>query len=453
MLDRKIIESLRKWAISPLRKPLVLRGARQVGKTTAVKIFAGDFEDFIDVNLERPGETNFFKRNLPVREIYQAILSAKNISPQNGKQLLFIDEIQNCPEALNSLRYFYEEMPELHVIAAGSLLEAIISRSRINFPAGRVEFLSMYPLNFREFIAALGENQALNAYETIPLPEYAFESLLKLFHQYALIGGMPEAVSAYQVKRELNPLLEIYRSLLTSFLDDIPKYAKNQTQAQVLRHCLETLPFEAGKRISYAGFGKSHYKSREAGEAIKTLERAMLIYLLQPTTNTEIPIIPDLRKSPRLQFLDTGLLNYAVGIQNQFFLMENLHSVYKGALAEHLVGQELISLESGYMNKPCFWVREKAQASAEVDFLINHKNYAIPVEVKAGASGTLRSIHQFMDACPHQLAVRLYSGPLAVSPCRTIKGKAFKLLNLPYFLTAKINEYIEWAGISLDPKN
>ena len=212
---------------------------------------------------------------------------------------------------------------------------------------------------------------------------------------------------------------------------------------QVLRFCIETVPLEAGKRIAFTGFGQSNYGAREIGEALRTLERALLIYLFYPTTETEIPVRPDLRKSPRLQFLDTGLLNNVAGLQQEYFLHDDLHAFYRGLLAEHVVGQELLCLQPQSGATLCFWVRNKPQSAAEVDFVLQHSGRVIPVEVKAGKSGRLRSLHQFMDRAPHDVAVRLHAGPLGVEEVTTPNGKRFRLLNLPYSLAALVPRYLE----------
>ena len=416
-----------------------------MGKTTAVDLFSKEFDHYIYVNLERPGESDYFRRNLQVRDVFQAILLSKKISVANGRCLLFIDEIQNCPEAVSYLRYFFEEMKELYVIAAGSMLEAMVNRGQLNFPVGRVEFMYMFPLSFHEFCGALNEEQTLSALSMVPFPEYAYAELLKKFHEYVLVGGMPEPVAAYSEKREITLIAGIYESLMTALLDDIPKYARNHTLGRVMRHCLESAPMEAGKRIAFARFGKSEYRSREAGESLKTLQHAMLLYLLYPSMSNELPIIPDTRKSPRLQFLDTGLLNALAGLQHHFFKMENLHSLYRGMLAEHIVAQELLCSSFETLDKPCFGVRENVQSNAEVDFVLQHKGMIIPVEVKSGAAGTLRSLYQFIDACSHDMAVRLYAGPLSVTECITFNDKKFRLLNIPYFLASQIHDYLTWA--------
>ncbi len=441
---RDIIHKLREWSLDPGRKPLVLRGARQVGKTTAVEIFAGEFDHFIPLNLEQQQDAALFSHDLPVDELLQAIYLAKNIIAPRGRVLLFIDEIQNSPAAMAMMRYFYESSRDLYVIGAGSLLETMLGREQISFPVGRVQYLFMHPVSFAEYLAARGEKAALDRYFFTPLDAFAVEPLQRLFHEYTMIGGMPEVVAVYLDSHDITALTPIYQGLLTSYLDDVAKYARNHTMDVCLRHAIETAPLEAGKRIKFQGFGNSNYRSREMGEALKTLERAMLIFLLYPATTLSPPIIPDLKKSPRLQFLDTGLLNYVAGLQQYFFKRLDLHSFYQGRLAEHIVGQELIAGEVMRARKPAFWVREKRQANAEVNFLIQHGTRCIPVEVKAGKSGTLRSLHQFIDRADHPLAVRLYDGPLEITDSRTPAGRDYHLLNLPYCLAGRLDKYITW---------
>ncbi len=449
MFPRDLLTKLELWAVAEDRKPLVIRGARQVGKTVTVKMFGERFESFIYLNLDVHGESDIFRRKLPVQDTFQAILLKSKQSPVKGKTLLFLDEVQNCPEAVESLRYFYEELPHIHVIAAGSLLEIALHDKHISFPVGRVQQHFQYPLNFREYLTAMGAEEAVKAFDTIPVQTYAVDGLMDYFHRYALIGGMPEVVAGYVKDNNVTALNGIYDSLLVSYQDDVGKYARNPTMATVLRHCIETAPFAAGRRITFAGFGKSNYRSREVGEALRTLQRALLIHLIYPSTSTEIPIVPDLKKSPRLQLLDTGLLNYFVGLQEQFFYHDNLHAFYRGMVAEHIVGQELIAAASNTRKKQCFWVREKSQAQAEVDFLVQYKGYIVPVEVKAGKTGRLRSLFQFMDRCPHPYAVRLYAGPLEVQPARTLAGKEFYLLNIPYFLAAHVHQYLDWMMVEI----
>jgi hypothetical protein len=445
VFKRAVLKDLRQWAAQTRRKPLILRGARQVGKTTAVEIFSADFDTYVDLDLERREDAELLERGLSVRELIQAIYLAKNTAPSQGRTLLFIDEIQNSANAMAMMRHFYESAKDIHVIGAGSLLEAMIRDDQKSFPVGRVQYLFMYPLTFEEYLGAIGADEALGFYNTVPLPDLAFATLRKHFHRYSLLGGMPEIINVYQEREDVAVLAPIYEGLVTSYIDDVSKYARNATMIEVTRHVIEAAPLEAGKRIKFSGFGKSNYRSREIGEALRTLERAMLVYLHYPTSTTEPPILPNKRRSPKLQFLDTGLINYYVGLQEQFFKYEDIGSFYRGILAEHLTGQELLASDPTRQKKLSFWTREKRQSSAEVDFVVQHGEYVIPVEVKSGAVGSLRSLHEFIDRASHPYAVRVFGGNLSLNlNASTRKGKPYRLLNLPYFLTGKMKEYLRW---------
>lgn len=443
MFNRDIIRNLRIWAGKSIRKPLVLRGARQVGKTTVIEIFSKEFENYIYLNLDEAEDRSIFKEDLSVHELIQSILVLKNIQLKSGKTLIFIDEIQNSPVAVKMLRYFYEERKDLYVVSAGSLLEILLEKNNVSFPVGRIEYLYIYPMTFGEFLKAKGEDQLLSVYDSVPYKDFAFAKLLKIFHEYALIGGMPEVVSRYIENKDIVSLKTTFESLMTSYIEDSEKYAKNDSMRNILRHCLETVSSEAGHRIKFHGFGKSNYGSREAGEALRIIEKAMLIYLLYPSTTTGIPVMYDYKKSPKLQFIDTGLLCYFTGLQPNFFTYRDLCSFYQGIVAEHVVRQEIIARDPYSNAKISFWVREKKQANAEVDIVLQHKNYVIPVEVKSGPTGTLRSLHQFINNSPHRYAVRLYAGEYGITKSVTPEGKDYKLLNLPYFLAGKIYEYID----------
>lgn len=442
VFNRRIINVLDDWVDSQHRKPLVLRGARQVGKTTAVKLLAKKFDSFIPLDLEFAADRALFENDLPFADMLQRIFLEKN-QKRGARTLILIDEIQNSPRAVELMRYFYEMEPQIHVISAGSLLEIMMDTHKISFPVGRVEYRYLFPLSFEEFLEAVGETEALAVYRQTPYPAWAQERLFTLFQRYSLIGGMPEIVSRYAENKDIAALQSVYQGLITAYKDDVSKYAKNSGSVDVIRHVIESAAFEAGKRITFEKFGNSPYRSREVGDAMRTLERAMLLYLCYPTTAQSAPLMPDLKKKPRLQFVDTGLLNYAAGLQAQYFSNKDIHSFYHGILAEHIVAQEMMTADSLVLKKPLFWVREAKQSNAEVDALIQFREFAIPVEVKAGKTGTLRSLHTFIDSAPHDMAVRLYSGPLEVTTQKTPKGTAYRLLNMPYFLAAKVPEYIE----------
>lgn len=444
MFSRSIISELETWKRKENRKPLIIRGARQVGKTTAIELFAKSYPHFIKLDLERKEDAGLFRDELAFEDILQAILLAKKKRRIPGETLLFIDEIQNSGRAMAMMRFLFESARDIHVIAAGSLLETMIGKWQISFPVGRIEYLFMYPLTFEEYLIASGEDRLLEAYHSIPFPAFAYGPAFTCFHRYCLIGGMPEIVQHYLESRDIVALSSIYQGLMTSYRDDVSKYARNDSMGAIFRHAIDSAPFEAGKRIKFQGFGNSHYRSREMGEALRTLQRAMLVYLIYPTTAISLPIMADRKKSPRLQFLDTGLINYLVGLQDSYFRMNDLHSFYKGIMAEHVVGQELLAHDAMKPGNVCFWVREKKQSAAEVDFVIGCEGRIVPVEVKSGKSGTLRSIHQFVSRSQSPYAVRLYAGPLEKHEAVTTGRERYTLLNLPYFLAGKLHDYADW---------
>jgi hypothetical protein len=435
---RSITPKLINWAQNEGRKPLILCGARQTGKTTLIRDFGKKFDSFIELNLEKKADSDLFERDLSVKDLFQAICLEKNVV-EGSKVLLFIDEIQNSPKAVAMLRYFYEEMPELYVIGAGSLLEVMMERHKISFPVGRVEYLYLFPMTFEEFLDATGEKVALKMYREQEIPSIAHNKLESLFSLYSFIGGMPEVVSRYAATRDIAQLKPVYESLITSYKDDVPKYAKTLSEANIIRHVIETSPYETGKRIKFEHFGNGNYKSREVGESLRILERAMFLYLRYPVSGHELPLAPNFKLHPRLQFLDTGLLNYALGLTNLYFSGIPLSDAYNGMIAEHIVGQELLASQNDVLQKPILWVREKKQSNAEVDFMIVQNRKIVPVEVKSGSSGTLRSLHSFIEESGIDYALRLYSGSKSVEQSETPKArKPYTLVNLPLYYAGRI---------------
>ncbi len=443
MIQRVLNTKLHEWRLSKNRKPLLLRGARQVGKTTLVNIFANEFEQYIYINLERNKDKKLFEGLDEIPEIIQNISLQKNLDSYKTKEtLLFIDEIQELPHLINKLRYFYEDAPELYVIAAGSLLEMTLSKT-IKFPVGRINFLVVKPFSFHEFLIALNEEKAIEQYHIIPFNSFASQKLQDLFRVYTLVGGMPEAVMQYAETKDILQLAETYENLLVSYIDDIEKYAKNHTQSQVLRHLINNHLNYANERISFGNFAQSNYGSREVSEAMHLLEKNLLIYLIYPTTNRQLPILPNRKRKPRLQALDTGLVNYFSKIQHLIIGSQDLSAVYNGKIIEHIIGQELLTISSLPLHKLNFWVRQKSGTAAEIDFVIPYEGKLIPIEVKAGKTGKLKSLHIFMNKTRHNMAVRLYAGKLTIDVIETNNKKYF-LLNLPYFLTAHIISYLDW---------
>lgn len=445
MAFRRSIEyHLNRWKLNAGRKPLILRGARQVGKTTLIRDFAGTYAHAIVLNLEKTADRRYFDDIDDVSTIIEALFLAYNIpSSAISNTLLFIDEIQESPKAIQQLRYFYEEIPALHVISAGSLLEFAMQKVH-SFPVGRVEFLYLHPLNFREYLEATGKQALLKQLQELPVKSFAHQTLLDAFHRYAIIGGMPEVIKTDVEKHSLSDLSIIYESIWGTYKNDVEKYGSNDTERKIIKHLMDTAPLYLDERIKFQGFGNSNYKSREVGEAFRTLDDAKVLRLIYPTTDMHPPLKSDLKKAPRLQFLDTGLVNYSLGIQAEMLAMEDLNSAYKGAIIPHLVTQELLSLQSISAQTPNFWVREKAQSNAEVDLLYVYNKLVIPVEIKSGSTGSLKSLHQFIEAADHPYAIRMYAGALKVEKAVTPNKKPYLLLNLPYYAGTVLPEYIEW---------
>ncbi|MDL2228408.1 AAA family ATPase [Odoribacter sp. OttesenSCG-928-L07] len=441
MYRRLIEKELLAWKENTHRKPLILRGARQVGKTTVINEFSRHYTQYVYMNLENSSIAQIFMQYSDIHKLVEAIFFLNNKNIDIKDTLIFIDEIQEVPEAINSLRYFYEEYPHLHVIAAGSLLETLL-RKPLNIPVGRVEYRVLRPVSFLEYLDAAGEISALQQLKIVPPNDYAHEKLMKLFHTYVLIGGMPEIIAHYIENKNLVALSSIYESLSVSYINDVEKYARNESSVQIMRHVITSMYSLVGTRIKFHGFGQSNYGSREVGEALRTIEKAMLLQLIYPTTNTSLPIISDKRKSPRLQILDTGLMNHFAGLQKEIFGTKDLDKIYQGRVVEHIVGQELLSLKFNVLNELHFWTREKSGSSAEVDFVLNIDGLIIPIEVKSGATGTLRSLFIFMDDAPHNIAVRLYAGKYNIQNIKTLTGKSFYLINIPYYMVSQIENIV-----------
>ena len=441
---RSIAQQLTDWKAKPNRKPLILRGARQVGKTTVIQQLVRTYPQTIFLNLEKSEDRNFFEAYDDVHTITDALFLSRNLTSERKDTLLFIDEIQESPKAIQLLRYFYEEIPDLPVIAAGSLLEFAM-RKVPSFPVGRVDYLFVHPLNFPEYLQALSHQTALKQLQEVPVKPFAHTTLLNLFHTYAIIGGMPEVVQTYvEQERDITALPAVYESIWGTYRNDVEKYASNDSERRVIKHIMATAPLYVDQRIKFQHFGNSNYRSREVGEAMRSLDDASVIQLIYPTTDREAPLRPDLKKSPRLQFLDTGLINHELGIQAEMLSLQDMSPAYRGSIIPHLVTQELISLNTLNNKKPHFWVREKTQASSEVDLVYTYQSKVIPIEIKSGSTGSLKSLHQFVERVNHPYAVRLYAGEFAVVRTQTPAGTPYLLMNMPYYLGTKLPEYIAW---------
>ena len=451
MFSRKINRYLQDWSKSSFRKPLLIRGARQVGKTTAVRMFGQEFDVFIELNMELDDDRELFERETDINRLYNLILITKGIASSAGRVLIYIDEIQHCEKAIAALRYFYEQRPDLYVIAAGSLLEALLDRQRIGLPVGRVSSVWMYPLDFEEFLEAAEQHQLLSELQSLPLKGHLLPAINRWFRQYALIGGMPEIVSAYLKTNDLSLVRRMQADLLVAYDDDMIKYAQTRDQADTIRLIWSFLPTVVCKQVSYSGFGKLKLRTESVRSAMRILELCGLVYRVSPYTTYELPALLDYSKKVKLLMLDTGLLNYLAGVQAEYFGSQSLNSIYKGAAMEHLIGQLLISQGGEEIMPLSYWQRDKRGSSAEIDYVYRHRGKLIPIEVKAGACGTLKSLHLFMEKSPQDLAIRFYDGEFRVQSVERKEGKTFTLLNIPLALVGNLKEYVLMYSGAAEP--
>ena len=441
MFERKAIQRLRDWRNREDRKPLVLRGARQVGKTSLVRDFGKEFTSFLSFNLENSDDLSLFSREIPVKELFNLMLAVRRVE-NKGSILLFIDEIQNSSIAIKMLRYFYEELPEIYVIAAGSLLETMLNQ-QVSFPVGRVEYMALRPCTFGEFLGAIGEIAIQEMVDKNEVPIVLHDKVLSLFNLYALVGGMPEVIAKYAKNRDLVALDGIYQTLLSGYIDDVEKYQHSESNRNVLRFIIQKGWLSAGSRITFEHFGNSNYKSREVGEAMRTLQKAMLLELVYPTVETSIPFAEDMKKRPKLLWLDTGLVNYAAGVQSELFGKIDINEAWRGKIAEHIVGQELIGQSNLFLDQHRFWIREERNSQAEIDFLYVSRVGVIPIEVKSGHNAHLKSLNLFMEQSQCTDAVRFWAKPMSIDNVVLSSGKQFVLHNMPYYYAGQLGQFVK----------
>jgi len=440
MIQRKALEYLLQWKVRSDRKPLVLRGARQVGKTTLVEDFAKHYDIFIHLNLERDEDRIFFEQHNDVKELINAIFLQKN-KINKGTVLFFIDEIQFSKKAIAILRYFYEEANYIHVITAGSLLETVIDVRKISFPVGRVEYLAIRPCSFLEFLNGIGDDFDADLILNFQAHIIHYK-MIRLFNKYALIGGMPAAIASYAKNQDIFSLGRVYTSLLNSYKDDIEKYTNQTNIVKVIREILETGWAQAGSLVTFEKFGGTHFSSKEMSLGFQTIQKAMLMELVYPSSSTQMPVLQNYRQRPKLIWLDTGLVNYVAGIQKEVFSTTDIQDVWRGRIAEHIVAQELLTLDDSLLTRRIYWKRDKQGSEAEVDFIYKFESLAIPIEVKSGHNSKLKSLHLFMDAAPHHIAVRVWSNNYSVDEVTTPNGKKFTLINLPFYYVGVLNKVL-----------
>ncbi len=413
-MDRDIYKELLQWKNNMNRKPLLLRGARQVGKSWLIRRLGQEFDNFIEINFEEHPEVKvFFEKSLEPNQILINLSNYFGVRITPGKTLVFFDEMQICPRAITSLRYFYEKMPELHLAGAGSLIEFALRE--ISVPVGRIEFIYVYPMNLGEFLVAAGRRdlrEMLIGNGLKPIPGPLHKLLLEHLRDYVLVGGMPQAVSSFIETKNFLECSKIHSSLIETFRADFAKYAK-LSQIKYIRTVFDAIPGEAGKKIVFKNISE-HGRGRDIGEALDILEMAGLAYKVYHSSSNGIPLgaEKDSRKF-KVLFFDAGLALKILGLNlREFILNPDIMLVNKGSIAELLAGLELISY-SDFHSKPeiYYWHREAKASCAEIDYVISKNNRIVPVEVKSGSEGKMHSMHLFLSEkkCAEK-GLRIYSG-------------------------------------------
>jgi predicted AAA+ superfamily ATPase len=410
-LKRKIDTTLSEWKKDPHHKPLLMRGARQVGKTTAVRHLAKSFESFVEVNLEVDGEIrNFIEQSFDVQG-FIALLEiryAKLIVP--GKTLLFLDEIQSCPRAVTFLRYLYENIQPLHVIAAGSLLEFAIAEV-IDIPVGRVRNIFVYPFSFTEFVSALGGDlilvHAKKAVRGSVQSESAHEKLLEYLKTFLIVGGMPAAVLKYVETKSFLAARDEQRDIMQNLKEDFAKY-KTRVDPSVLRSTLQSVINQTGQQFTFSNseLELTYAKSKKCTDL---MERAKIIMRIDCTRANGIPLGGDINaKDNKFMFFDTGLYLYETGLNLSEWINDPPEKfVNRGKLAEMFVAHELKKAGTPLDdNALYYWHRDNKNSNAEVDFVVQYKNAPLPIEVKSGVKGAMKSLRILMNEKSFSLGVR-----------------------------------------------
>lgn len=416
---RHIDKYLEDWKNSSNRKPLLVRGARQVGKSSAIRHLGESFKYYIEINLERQKDIKtLFGDNLNVKSICRQLSIIYNTPVIPGETLLFFDEIQESQRAISSLRYFYEDYPELHVIAAGSLLEFAL-KELPSFGVGRIRSMYMYPFSFDEFLEAQGlelqvsfkKNEA-DCEHPLPIPLH--EEMVSQLRSYYLVGGMPEAVRIWVQTGNYNECAVVHNDILDTYQDDFKKY-KTRISPLLLQQTLKSVALQAGEKFVYAQVG-SDLGGESVKEALSLLTLSGLVTPVVHTAANDIPLGAQINeKFRKFLFLDVGMMQSMLKIQPKDILIaDNVDFVNRGGLSEMFAGLELMKYES-YLMKPelYYWQRTERGAQAEVDYVISRRGKIYPVEVKASNSGSMQSMYKFIELKKSDYGIRTSLEPFS----------------------------------------
>jgi uncharacterized protein len=444
-LPRSIDAILLAWTQEEAgRKPLVLRGARQTGKTEAVRRLAEHFDLFLELNLERFEDLSLVRSCRSADELLTALAARHNLKRFPSRTLLFFDEIQESAEAVAWLRFLREDHPQLFVVAAGSLLEVRLQERGFSFPVGRVTFRVLRPFTFFEFLAAnerdvLAGHLAAAVSEGRPISSALHDQALNLLRDYLLVGGMPEAVARWVAEHNPAAVRSVHRDLIQALAEDLQRFG-NLREVGYLEAAFDSLRHHAGLRFRYENFAPG-YRSQLMKSALAKLEAALLIHRALPTSSLALPLRERPRSAAKLLPLDVGLALYTMGSGFETTRSLSLSQVLDGRIAEIFAGQQLLASAPGFPGELFFWVSESSRSNAEVDYLIPIAGQPVPIEVKSTAAGSLKSLHQFLWRAGLSTGIRLHAGRFADESLKVQMPEgelAYRLLSLPVYLAEKV---------------
>lgn len=451
-MKRTANHDLSAWAQDPARRPLILRGARQVGKSWLVEEFARSrFGDVATVDFERdPGAASLFDAASPFDNL-QAIEAYLGKRVRPNESLLFLDEVQAAPRVLSRLRYFFEEMPSLHVIAAGSLLDFALADSEFRAPVGRVSYLHLEPLSFHEFLDAMDLALLTDVVRQwqpgTTIATAVHEKLLQQLRKYTITGGMPAVVNAYRESQSYVSVSRLQTDLLAAYHDDFARYGSRAT-VQRLHRVLQAVPMQVGRKFKFVHVDRED-RSAPLKLALDQLCLARVCHRVQCSSGNGVPLAAEVDdRAFKVVLLDTGLMLAGLGLQPDRMRKADLSLVNEGAVAEQLVGQMLRTLDDSHVEPALFyWRREKKGSEAEIDYLLQHGGRVVPIEVKAGKTGRLRSLHNFMAEKHLDIAVRVHGQPPELRSVETtgagVGKHRYNLLSIPFYLVQEIPRVLD----------
>lgn len=399
-MKRDLIKELNGWKTDPLRKPLIMKGARQVGKSWLVREFGKSFESFVEINFEKDKDTKqFFEGNINIDNLLEklSLFSGTTITP--SKTLLFLDEIQECENAISYLRYFKEEKPELHVIAAGSLID--FSLEKIGTPVGRVQFLHLYPISFGEYLTALGKNQLRNHLILNIKEPIMHVELLNILKDYMWLGGMPAVIKTWLDFKNASTCQKLQDEIINAYRQDFEKYAKKR-QVEHVATVFDAIPTELGKKFKFSNIDRE-LKSTTIKDALNLLVKAHIAHIAYHSSGQGLPLgATKNEKKFKVFFFDIGLAQRMLGLDLKSWVVTPVKTTNIGAIAEQLVAQELISYNLHTSKTELYyWHREEPSSNAEVDLLWVKSGMVVPIEIKSGSQGGMKSMHFFLNSHPN----------------------------------------------------